>query len=95
MVGMSREDVLACMGPPLQKATEGTVEVWRYATGSGQQALFSATNGNAIGASFNRYCIINIAFRGAGVSSLSYSGPSGPPVGPYAECALAVKECVR
>lgn len=36
MVGMSREQVLACMGPPGNKAAEGTTEVWSYGSGDGR-----------------------------------------------------------
>lgn len=36
MVGMSREQVLACMGPPGNKATEGATEVWSYGSGDGR-----------------------------------------------------------
>lgn len=36
MVGMSREQVLACMGPPANKAAEGATEVWSYGSGDGR-----------------------------------------------------------
>lgn len=36
MVGMSREQVLACMGPPGQRLAEGATEVWSYASGDGK-----------------------------------------------------------
>ena len=36
MVGMSKEQVLACMGPPGNKAAEGATEVWSYASGDGK-----------------------------------------------------------
>ena len=31
MVGMTREQVFACMGPPQTKAAEGATEGWSYA----------------------------------------------------------------
>jgi hypothetical protein len=34
MVGLSREQVLACMGPPASKAAEGLTEVWSYNSGN-------------------------------------------------------------
>lgn len=34
MVGMSREQVLTCMGPPATKAAEGSTEVWSYGSGN-------------------------------------------------------------
>lgn len=36
MVGMSREQVLGCMGPPANKAAEGATEVWSYGSGDGR-----------------------------------------------------------
>lgn len=36
MVGMSREQVLACMGPPGNRAAEGVTEVWSYGSGDGR-----------------------------------------------------------
>jgi outer membrane protein assembly factor BamE (lipoprotein component of BamABCDE complex) len=35
MVGMSKEQVLACMGPPASKAAEAQTEVWGYNSGDG------------------------------------------------------------
>ena len=34
MVGLTKEQVLACMGPPASKATEGATEVWSYPSGN-------------------------------------------------------------
>jgi len=34
MVGLSREQVLQCMGPPGNKMAEGASEVWSYESGN-------------------------------------------------------------
>jgi len=34
MIGMNREQILACMGPPATKAAEGATEVWAYGSGN-------------------------------------------------------------
>jgi hypothetical protein len=34
MVGLTKDAVLACMGTPASKATEGTTEVWSYPSGN-------------------------------------------------------------
>src|SRR5262249_34552358 len=34
MVGLTKEQVLACMGPPASRATEGATEVWSYPSGN-------------------------------------------------------------
>ena len=35
MVGLSKEQVLTCMGVPASKAAEGATEVWGYNSGNG------------------------------------------------------------
>lgn len=53
MVGMSREQVLACMGPPGTKAAEGPTEVWSYGSGNDHTTTigtgFAQTNGSISG----------------------------------------------
>src|SRR5262245_52390919 len=49
MVGMSKEQVLACMGPPGTKAAEGATEVWSYASGDGRTQTFATANANTTG----------------------------------------------
>ena len=34
LVGLTKEQVLACMGTPASKATEGATEVWSYPSGN-------------------------------------------------------------
>jgi hypothetical protein len=34
MVGLTKEQVLACMGPPAARAAEGATEVWSYSSGN-------------------------------------------------------------
>lgn len=36
MVGMTKEAIFACMGPPAQKSTEGKTEIWTYNSGNGR-----------------------------------------------------------
>ena len=49
MVGMSKEQVLACMGPPATKAAEGATEVWSYASGDGHTQTFGTATANTTG----------------------------------------------
>jgi hypothetical protein len=39
MVGLTKEQVLACMGPPVTKAAEGATEVWSYNSGNDQTTI--------------------------------------------------------
>jgi hypothetical protein len=36
MIGLKKEQILACMGIPADKATEGATEVWSYNSGNGK-----------------------------------------------------------
>ena len=53
MVGLSREKVLACMGPPATRAAEGTTEVWSYGSGNDSTTTigtgYAQTNGSILG----------------------------------------------
>src|SRR5712671_331019 len=41
MIGISKEQVLACMGVPSQKASEGSTELWTYPSGNDHIATFA------------------------------------------------------
>jgi hypothetical protein len=76
MVGLTNEQVLACMGVPAAKAAEGSTEVWSYNSGNDhtQTAVFgqSTTNASAAG---GRGFASGTAFTtgsGVGVSSRRY-----------------------
>jgi hypothetical protein len=87
MIGMPREKVLACMGPPAQKATEGQTEVWAYNT--------SPTIVLNEGSGATRFCTINIVMAGGAVSAVNYRGPTGGLLTRGEQCAYAVEACTR
>lgn len=49
MVGLTKEQVLACMGPPIGKAAEGATEVWTYNSGNNMTTVstFGSASTNA------------------------------------------------
>jgi hypothetical protein len=61
MVGLSKEQILACMGPPAQKMAEGLTEVWSYnsgndhvtAVGTGYAQTNGSINGQRTGAIYS------------------------------------------
>lgn len=59
MIGMSKEQLLACMGPPMQKATEGVTEVWAYNSGNDHTTAigntYATAQGSAVGGSGYAY----------------------------------------
>jgi hypothetical protein len=67
MIGLSREQVLACMGPPLNQDAKGTTEVWSYNSGNNVAAA-----GNGSG----RYCAINVTMWNGSVGAVDHLGPS-------------------
>jgi len=96
MVGMSKEQVLACMGAPANKGAEGATEVWGYASGNGMTvatASYDRFGGTAVSSS--RFCNINIVFAGGQVSAVNYTGPTGGLLTAGEQCAYAVNTCVR
>src|SRR5438094_3484461 len=61
MVGLSKEQILACMGPPGQKMVEGSTEVWSYnsgndhvtAVGTGYSQANGSINGQRTGSGYS------------------------------------------
>jgi hypothetical protein len=95
-VGMSKEQVLACMGAPVTKAAEGTTDVWGYNSGNGMtivDASYGRYGGTAVGTS--RFCNINIVFARGQVSAVNYAGPTGGLLTAGEQCAYAVNACVK
>jgi hypothetical protein len=95
MVGLSKEQVLACMGAPASKASEGATEVWGYNSGNGMtvaSASFDRYGGTAV--SSNRFCNINIVMAAGRVTAVNYTGPTGGLLTAGEQCAYAVEACV-
>ena len=96
MVGMSKEQVLACMGPPVNKAAEGATEVWTYNSGNGTTIVNSSYDrygGSAVASS--RFCTVNVVMTQGQVAVVNYNGPTGGLLTAGEQCAYAVAACVR
>jgi outer membrane protein assembly factor BamE (lipoprotein component of BamABCDE complex) len=95
MIGMSKEQVLACAGPPMNKATEGATEVWSYASGNGRtDVAMSGGRGWATGSSSQRFCTVNVTMASDRVARVNYVGPTGGLLTPGEQCAFALQNCV-
>jgi hypothetical protein len=95
MVGLTKEQVLACMGPPANQAAVGATEVWSYNSGNGQSAAFVSGGQNfATAVSTRRFCTVNVVMTAGRVSSLDYVGPTGGLLSPNEQCAFAIANCV-
>jgi len=96
MVGMTKEQVLSCMGPPANKAAEGATEVWSYDSGNGMQvADISGDRYSATAVSTRRFCKINVVMTAGAVSAVNYTGPTGGLLTAGEQCAYAVNACVK
>ena len=96
LVGMSKEQILACMGPPASKASEGQTEVWGYNSGNGTVVTSGSVSGATFsGVSSSRFCKINLVFASGAVSAVNYQGPTGGLITAGEQCAYAVDACVR
>lgn len=67
MIGMGREQILTCMGPPTNKATEGAIEVWSYGSGNDSTtvigSVYAQTDGSFSGERSNN------RFSGSGTAT--------------------------
>jgi hypothetical protein len=66
MIGLSKEQVLACMGAPAKQAATGATEVWSYDSGNSAAGINSVRN-----------CTVNVVMTAGRVSSLNYVGDTG------------------
>jgi hypothetical protein len=89
MIGMTKEQALACMGPPSNKATEGATEAWSYSSSD------ELTSGGWRGSSMTvlkRLCTVNISMAAGRISRVDYLPPEGGVLTP---CFYAIQNCVK
>jgi len=104
MVGLSKERLLACMGPPANRVVENTGEVWSYdshgyvASGSSQQ--FCKTKlVTVLGELCTDWvspptrpsatvCRVNVVMNDSHVTQVNY-------IGSTEQCGFAVANCIR
>ena len=93
---MSKQQVVACMGAPANKAAEGATEVRGYNSGNGMtlvNARYDRYAGTAVGTS--HFCNINIVFASVEVSAVNYTGPTGGLRTVGEQRAYAINACVK
>ncbi|WP_222206710.1 hypothetical protein [Burkholderia multivorans] len=93
MLGLSKGEILACMGVPQAKATEGNVEVWRYDTGNGRTDSFSNgysnTVSNAVGAA-EATRIGNTVYAAGAAAGNSQTNSFGHSMSRHRSCTVSV-----
>jgi hypothetical protein len=97
MMGMPKEQVLACMGQPARKANEGPAEVWSYNSGDGSvdPMVVRSESFTGVPPSNQASCIVNITIAGGRVSKLSYLDPEGAPMKANTQCSYALQKCIQ
>jgi hypothetical protein len=104
MVGMPKEQVLACMGSPAKTAAIGNTEVWTYNSGDGRMDTFGAADGfggrgwtAGFGSSttVGRFCKVDVVMNASRVSRINYSGPTGGLLTQGEQCGYAVTNCAH
>jgi hypothetical protein len=97
MIGLSKRDILACMGAPAQRHAlgEGT-EIWTYSVGT------TTTDSPpwAAGLNFSALpppapCDVRIVMTNAHVSQVGYEMPDGRALPSGRQCTFAVEACAR
>jgi hypothetical protein len=107
MIGMTKEQVLACMGAPAQQAVAGETEAWSYPSGGDTKTFGSATSftnpyvpfgqAHVYGSSHSahRYCVVSIVMAGGRVAAVNYTGRTGGWATQGEQCAFAIQNCVQ
>jgi hypothetical protein len=97
MIGLSKRDILACMGEPGRRhaPAQGT-EIWSYAVGT------TTTDSPpwAAGLNFSALpppapCDVRIVMTNAHVSQVGYQTPDGRALPSGRQCTFAVEACAR
>jgi hypothetical protein len=104
MVGLTKEQVLACMGPPASRMAEGATEVWSYNSGDGRTTTTASattiadpgrTTISGVGTAVTRQrsCTVNVTMADGRVNRVNYLGPTGGLLTAGEQCAYVVQAC--
>jgi hypothetical protein len=97
MVGLSKEHVLSCMGPPTSTSSAGATEVWSYNSfGSINSSTVLGGNQSFVAASTSTtqdFCAINLTIQSDQVVAANYRS-QGKLLAPSLPCYSALHACV-
>jgi len=99
MIGLSKRDILACLGSPAQRAPAGqATEIWTYVGGQmrgyGPQWAIGL-NTNLMPFAPPGSCDVVIVMTNAHVSEVGYAEIDGGPLHLGQECLFPVERCVK
>jgi hypothetical protein len=97
MIGLSKEHVLSCMGPPSSTAQAGATEVWAYnsAGAINSSTLVSGSRSLAIGSTTTsqEFCAVNLTMQSDRVVAANYRS-QGKLLAPSLPCYTVLHACV-
>jgi hypothetical protein len=88
-------------GPPANKASEGSTEVWSYQSGDGTTVssgfgqYYGASMAGATAVTRSRFCTVNVTMTAGRVSEINYIGRTGGLLTKGEQCAFAVERCAQ
>ena len=100
MVGLTKEQVLVCMGIPQKKQEVGATEVWQYQSTDGSSDSYGdkhkfGTDTFSFGHSSKQSCSVNIVMTDDVVKVVHYNGARGGLLSPDEQCGYAIEHCVE
>lgn len=99
MIGLSKRDILACMGAPAQRVSSGqATEIWTYVGGQmrgygPQWALL--LNTNLLPFTPGGSCDVVLVMTNGHVSEIGYAAVGGVRLPLGQECVFPVQSCVK
>jgi hypothetical protein len=99
MIGLSKRDILACMGQPAQRVPAGQgTEIWTYTGGQmrgyGPQWAIGL-NTNLVPFTLPGNCDVVVVMTSARVSQVGYAAVDGARLPLGQECLFPVESCVK
>lgn len=98
MIGLSKRDILVCMGEPVRRhAVAEATEIWTYPVGVTTTGTPPWGGGLNLAASSSGPlpCDVKLVMTNAHVSQVAYSLPDGRSLPSARQCAFAVQTCSR
>lgn len=97
MVGLGKEHVLSCMGPPSNTAKTGATEVWTYNSFGpvNTSAFVTGNQSYAVGSTSTsqEFCVVNLTMRDDRVTAANYRS-QGKLLSPSLPCYNVLHVCV-
>ena len=99
MIGLSKRDILACMGRPAQRVPSGqATEIWTYVGGQmrgyGPQWAIGL-NTNLVPFTSGGSCDVVLTMTNGRVSQVGYAAVDGSSFPLGQECVFSVESCVK